>query len=167
MNPPVTLRAQHGATLIVGLIMLVLITLVVTAAFTISGGNLRAVGNMQFRNEAIAAANAATEEVLNSLLTGGSTVAPPSQTIPVDINKDGKNDYSVTIATPTCVRASVAAPGYSSSLSLGKVMSTQSFWNTIWDIRADVDDSVTGAKVRVRQGVRVLLTQSQKSSVCP
>jgi len=167
MIAPATLRAQRGATLIVGLIMLVLITLVVTAAFTISGGNLRAVGNMQFRNEAIAAANAATEEVLNSLLTGGSTAAPPSQTIAVDIDKNGKNDYSVTIATPTCIRASVAAPGYSSSLSLGKVMSTQSFWNTVWDIQADVDDAVTGARVRVRQGVRVLLTQSQKNSVCP
>jgi Tfp pilus assembly protein PilX len=168
MNAPVILRAQRGATLIVGLIMLVLITLMVTAAFMISTGNLRAVGNMQFRNEAIAAANAATEEVLNSLLTGGSTVAPPgSPNMPVDINNDDVTDYFVTIAAPTCVRASVAAPGFSSSLSLGKVMSTQSFWNTIWDIQADVDDAVTGARVRVRQGVRVLLTQSQKNSVCP
>lgn len=167
MNAPVTLRAQRGATLIVGLIMLVLITLVVTAAFMISSGNLRAVGNMQFRNEAVAAANAATEEVLTSLLTGGSMVAPPSQSISVDINNDGNDEYNVTIAKPTCVRASKAAPGFSSSLSLGKAMSTSSFWNTIWDIQADVDDIVTGARVRVRQGVRVLLSESQKASVCP
>ncbi len=164
MNAHVTLRAQRGATLIVGLIMLVLITLMVTAAFMISSGNLRAVGNMQFRNEAIAAANAATEEVLNSLLTGGSTVAPPGQIIPVNI---GTSEYTVTIAAPTCVRASKAAPGYSSSLSLGKTMSTSSFWNTIWDIQADVNDAVTGASVRVRQGVRVLLSDPQKISVCP
>ena len=168
MNAPVTLRAQRGATLIVGLIMLVLITLMVTAAFMISTGNLKAVGNMQFRNEAIAAANAATEEVLNSLLTGGSMVAPSGQTIPVDINNDGITDYSVVIAPPTCVRASVAAPGYSSSLSLGNIMTTQSFWNTIWDVQADVNDTTnTGATVRVRQGVRVLLLQSQKTAVCP
>lgn len=167
MIVPVSVGAQRGATLVVGLIMLVLITLVVTSAFLLSTGNLRSVGNMQFRNEAVAAANAATEEVLNSLLTGGSTVAPPGQLISVDIDNDGKTDYDVTIAAPVCVRASKAAPGYSSSLSLGKTMSTTSFWNTVWDIQADVDDAATGASVRVRQGVRVLLSQSQKASVCP
>ena len=168
MNAPVTLRAQRGATLIVGLIMLVLITLVITAAFMISSGNLREVGNMQFRNEATAAANAATEEVINSLLIGGSTVAPPKQDIPVDINKDGTMDYTVHIyPPPTCVRASVAAPGYSSSLSLGQVMTTQAFWNTVWDVQADVIDAVTGATVRIHQGVRVLLSLAQKNAVCP
>jgi len=111
MNAPITLRAQRGATLIVGLIMLVLITLMVTAAFMISTGNLKAVGNMQFRNEAIAAANAASEEVLNSLLTGGSTVAPPPQDLNVDLH-NGTPMYAVHIYQPTCVRASVAAPGF-------------------------------------------------------
>lgn len=164
MNAPITLRAQRGATLIVGLIMLVLITLVVTAAFMLSTGNLRAIGNMQFRNEATAAASAAAEEVLNSLLTGGSTVAPPAQTITKNI---GGTDYDVNIAPPSCIRASVAAPGYSSSLSLGTIMSTQSFWNTVWDVQADVNNATTGATVRIRQGVRVLLSQSQKNSVCP
>lgn len=167
MIVPVSVGAQRGATLVVGLIMLVLITLVVTSAFLLSTGNLRSVGNMQFRNEAVAAANAATEEVLNSLLTGGSTVAPPEQVIQVDINNDGKTDYTVTIAAPVCVRASKAAPGYSSSLSLGKTMSTTSFWNTVWDIQADVNDGATSARVTVRQGVRVLLSESQKASVCP
>ena len=167
MNTPATLRAQRGATLIVGLIMLVLITLVITAAFMISSGNLREVGNMQFRNEATAAANAATEEVINSLLIGGSTVAPPAQDIAVDINKDGTTDYNVHISPPTCVRASVAAPGFSSSLSLGQVMTTQAFWNTVWDVQADVIDAVTGATVQIHQGVRVLLSLPQKNAVCP
>lgn len=166
MNAPITLRAQRGATLIVGLIMLVLITLMVTAAFMISTGNLKAVGNMQFRNEAIAAANAASEEVLNSLLTGGSTVAPPAQDLWIDLH-NGNPKYLVQISPPNCVRASVAAPGYSSSLSLGNVMTTQSAWNTIWDVQADVNDTNTGATVRVRQGVRVLLTLAQKNAVCP
>jgi Tfp pilus assembly protein PilX len=167
MIAPATLRAQRGATLVVGLIMLVLITLVVTSAFMLSTGNLRAVGNMQFRNEAIAAANAAAEEVLNSLLTGGSTAQPPGRVIQVDVNNDGQLDYDVTISPPECVRAAKAAPGYSSSLSLGNTMSTSSFWNTVWDIQADVSDAATGATVRIRQGVRVLLSEGQKASVCP
>ena len=160
MNAPVTLRAQRGATLIVGLIMLVLITLMVTAAFMISSGNLRAVGNMQFRNEAIAAASDAIEQVLGSPFTD----APTAQAINVNI---GTATYTVNVAAPTCVRASVAQIGAASSLALGSAMSTQAFWNTVWDIQADVNDAVTGATVRVRQGVRVLLSQSQKNLVCP
>jgi len=66
MRPPVALRAQRGATLVIGLIMLVLITLMMTSAFMLSSGNLRAVGNMQFRSEAMAAANLAIEQVLGT-----------------------------------------------------------------------------------------------------
>jgi len=46
-------------------------------------------------------------------------------------------------------------------------MTTQSAWNTIWDVQAEVNDANTGALVRVRQGVRVLLTLAQKNAVCP
>ena len=67
MNRIALPRAQRGVTLIIGLIMLVLITLMVTTAFMLSNTNLKAVGNMQFRDEAIAAANVATEDVLSSL----------------------------------------------------------------------------------------------------
>jgi len=166
MIAPVTRRAQRGATLIVGLIMLVLLTLVATAAFMLSTGNLKAVGNMQFRDEAIAAANAATEEVLSSLLTGGSMVAPPEQHIGVDINNDGTNEYMVDFTAPVCVRASVASDGSPSSLALAASMTSASLWNSVWNIDATVNDTVTGASVRVEQGVRVLLTDSQKKAVC-
>lgn len=162
MSNPVSLRAQRGATLIVGLIMLVLLTLVVTSAFMLSTGNLKAVGNMQFRNEAAAAANKAIEQVLGS----DFTKAPGAEQVNVDINNDGSTDYVVDVAKPTCIRASVAAAAAKSSLKL-PAMSTQSYWNTVWDIDATVSDAVSGASIRIRQGVRVLLTQSQKDSVCP
>ena len=165
MITPVTLRAQRGATLIVGLIMLVLLTLVVTSAFMLSTGNLRAVGNMQFRNEAIAAANMAIEQVLGSPFTNNPAAA--AEPINVDMDNDGEIDYVVSIAEPVCIRATVASPSAPSSLSLGAAMSTASSWNTIWDVVADVNDATTGAAVQIRQGVRVLLTQSQKNAVCP
>lgn len=162
MTAPASLRAQRGATLVVGLIMLVLITLVVTSAFLLSTGNLRAVGNMQFRNEAIAAANRAIE------LKIGSDFAVPTAEVglPVDLTGDNQPDYYVDIAKPTCIRASVASPTAASSLSLGSAMSTSSNWNTIWDIDAVVNDAATGAAIRIRQGVRVLLTQAQKDAAC-
>ena len=166
MNLPASRHAQRGVTLFVGMIMLVLITLMVTTAFTLSNTNLKAVGNMQARDEAIAAANVAIEEVLSSLLTTASTIAPAARTIPVDINNDGNNDYVVSIATPVCIRASIDTAAAISSITLGAAMSSAASWNTLWDIEAVVDDAKTDAKITVRTGTRVLLTQAQKDAMC-
>lgn len=162
MIAPVSMRAQRGATLVVGLIMLVLLTLLVTSAFMLSTGNLKAVGNMQFRNEAIAAANKRIEEVLST----DFTAVPPANPVNVDIDGDGAGDYEVTVEPPTCVRASVALLSVESSMKLPS-MTTATHWNTVWEIDAAVNDALTGASTRVRQGVRVLLTTSQKNSLCP
>lgn len=155
-------RAQRGATLVVSLIMLVLITLLVTTAYTLSTSNLKAVGNMQFRNEAQAAANIAIQQVLSSSFTS----SPAAESVNVDLDNNGSTDYVVNIAQPTCVRAVLASAGGPSSLSLPG-MSTSSTWNTTWDIDATVSNAASGASVRIRSGNRVLLTQAQKDSVCP
>ena len=97
--------------MIVGLVMLVLITLTVIAAFTLSQANLKAVGNIQMRNEAVAAANRAIEEVVTSLLPATAPYATPVETqSDVDINNDGTVDYKVKILAPVCVRAALANP---------------------------------------------------------
>lgn len=155
--------AQRGATLIIGLILMVLITLIVVSAFTLSSSNLKSVGNMQVREEALAAANQAVEQVISSNFTA-STAA---QTVTVDINKDDTADYTVAVASPTCIRATQASFAAPSDVELGAAMSTGSTWNTDWDLSATVTDGATGASVRVRQGVRVLLSQSQKAGACP
>lgn len=160
---PVSACNQRGATLIIGLIMIVLITLIVINAFTLSSTNLKAVGNMQVRGEAIAASNQAIEQVLSSPFTD----APVAQSINVDINKDNTNDYVVAIAAPTCMRAVLAASGAPSDVELDPSMSSGSTWNTEWDIDSTVIDQASGASVRVRQGVRVLLSDTQKTTVCP
>lgn len=154
---------QRGATLIIGLIMLVLVTLMVFSAFTMSSSNLKAVGNLQVRDESVAAANQAIEQVLSSPFTD----APVAQTINVDINKDGTNDFVVAVGVPTCIRALVAATAAPSDVELGASMSSGSTWNTEWDVDATVTDTTTDASVRVHQGVRVLLTSTQKTAVCP
>jgi len=167
MRPFVSPRSQRGATLVVGLIMLTLITLLVTSAFTLSTSGLKSVGNMQARDEAIAAGNKAIEQVVSSPFTN----SPVGETINVDLNNDGTTDYVVVLNTPTCV--SVAEiPGTTvapSSLSLGSAFntSTSNLYETIWDLDANVTDpNGSGAAVRVHQGVRVLLTQTQVSAVC-
>lgn len=117
---------------------------------------------MQFRNAAIAAANVAIETKIGSSFAA----IPTADNINVDLNNDGTTDYTVVIATPTCVRATTATDSSLSSLSLPTGMSNASSWNTIWDIDATVTDVVTDASVHIRSGVRVKLTQTQKNASC-
>ena len=156
-----TPRLQRGVTLIVGLIMLVMITLLVAGAFTLSSSNLKSVGNMQVREEAVAAANLAVEQVISSPFTD----APVDQEINVDIDKNGSTDYTVTVLAPRCIKAlSAIAP---KKCQIDPLLLCTSGWNTEWDIDAQVTDAASGGAVRVRQGVRVLLSDTEKNLVCP
>ena len=157
---------QCGATLIVSLIMLALITVLVTSAFTLSNVSLQSVGNMQTRDEAIAAANKAIEQVLSSPFTDD----PTAESIGIDINNDDTQDYVVEFESPTCISAQqvAAASVPPSSSSLGPVFATavSHYYQTVWDLDANVVHKQTGTSVRVRQGVRVLLSQLQYDAVC-
>ena len=76
--------------------------------------NFRSVSNMQFREEAIAAANKAIEQVISSPFTA----APAAEAINVDIDNDATTDYVVQIAAPLCVFATQAFGADPSSLAL-------------------------------------------------
>lgn len=166
MNDIATLQRQEGATLVVSLIMLALITILVTSAFTMSNVSMQSVGNMQNRDEAVAAANKAIEQVLSSPFTDD----PAAESIDVDIDNDDTNDYAVDFAAPTCVSAQqIAAPSIPpSSLSLGATFAAtaSTYYQTVWDLDANVTDAKSGTSVRVRHGVRVLLTESKYDDVC-
>lgn len=159
MNMPASLNKQSGITLFMGMIMLVLITLMVTSAFMLSNTNLMAVGNMQAKDEAIAAANVAIEEMLNSDFTG----APSAEDIDVDMNNDGTTDYIVAVAKPVCISAAIDNEGEKSSVSLPNI--TKPSWNTMWSFEAVVNDTKTGASATVNTGVRVLLTLTPQELV--
>lgn len=155
---------QGGAALVIGLIMLALITVMLIAALNMSTTNFRAVSNMQFRDEAIAAANKAIEQVItNNDFTG----TPMEDEILVDLDDDGTDDYDVELQPPVCVSATQANESVFSDESLGPVMSVSSNWNTVWELDANVTDLAgTGATARVHAGVRALLTSTQKAAVC-
>jgi hypothetical protein len=147
------------------MIMLVLITLMLVTALNLGTTNFRAMTNMQVRSEAIAAANQAIEQVISSPFSA----APAAEAINVDIDNDADTDYVVQIAVPQCVYAAQAFGADPSSLSLPPTMSVASTWNTVWDLDASVAgaSNVGGAEVRVRSGVRVLLSEAEKNAVCP
>lgn len=154
---------QRGATLIVALIMIALITLLVINAFTLSSSNFKAVTNMQMRDEAVAAANQAVEQLIGSAFY----TALATQTFTVDINKDGTNDFTVTTTKPTCIRAFISQKGAPSDVELGKALASGSTWNTDWDVEATVTDTASGASVKMHQGVRALLSLTEKETYCP
>ena len=132
-----------GAALVVGLIMLMLITLMLITALNMSTTNFRSVSNMQFRDEAIAAANKAIEQVVAN---NDFTDAPTAEEILVDTDNDGTNDYDVDWRAPVCVSATQANQPVYSDESLGPTMSVSSNWNTVWELDAKVTDAAgTGA----------------------
>jgi Tfp pilus assembly protein PilX len=150
---------QRGAVIIIALIILVIISLVVASAFTLSTTNLKSVGNVQYRSEAVTAANSAIE----SIITGTFLTALNTTTnVDVDINKDGTNDYAVSVAIPTCpvriARVSLDTPsGYETT---GGVASSAGSYISDWELVATVSDAATGAQAVVREGVRVPIGES-------
>ncbi|MBK6290045.1 MAG: hypothetical protein IPJ33_03760 [Gammaproteobacteria bacterium] len=162
-GPRAAPRRQRGVvTLLLSLIMLLLISVMLTAASTLSTVNLHGVRNMQLREEALAAANMAIEAQLGLPFTDRPA---PVDDFPIDIDQDGGADYHVAIATPVCVRATPAVAESVSSVTLAGI-STPFAWQTIWELDASVTETGSGASIRVRQGVRVLLTQARKDAVC-
>ena len=159
---------QRGATLVVGLIMLAVITLIVVGAFSLSYSNLQVVGNMQVREEAIAASNQATEQVINAMVTGtnAATMASTTMTpIAVDINNDGTTDYSVQPSV-ACIRAIKASSASPSDVELSSTMSSGAYWYVDMDIQADVTDAATGARAQTHQGIRMRVAETDKISIC-
>jgi Tfp pilus assembly protein PilX len=163
IQPP---SEQRGAVLIVALMMLLLMTVLVASTFTMSSTNLKSVTNTQLRNEAIAAANAAIEQVMSSSFTN----SPTPESINIDINNDGATDYTVQFAAPVCISASTisttALPPSSLTLPASFTSANSSYFETVWDLDATVTDAASGASARVHQGVRVLLAQTQYNAVC-
>jgi hypothetical protein len=161
-------RGQRGAvTIFVCIVLLLLMTVLVLTAYSLSEINLRAVSNVQVREEATAAAN----EVIEQVASFDFKVNPAgfAGDYPVDINADDVDDYNVAMAVPVCVRAIPVAVDSSSSVTLPG-LTVASAWNTVWELNAlatEIPAGAAGASVRVMHGVRVLLSDSEKTAVCP
>jgi len=168
MNKIVSQRDQRGVTLAVGLIMLFVITVMVVAAFKLSTINLSAVGNMQFREQALAAANLVINSEADAPFQNNIPIVIPGDRN-VDIDGDGNPDFKVHFNAISCVRASAEGAAASSSVTLPVTMTTLSDYNSVWDFdvtATDATDGTTGAAVRVHEGVRVKLTQAQCNAHC-
>lgn len=100
------IRRQRGTTLIVALIMLVLLTLFAVSSLNTANTNLKVVGNMQSKNEALNAAQQAIESVLSTpqfISNPANAVLTPcgtANTLCADMNGDGVADFTTTLIGP-------------------------------------------------------------------
>lgn len=182
---------ERGATLFVALILLVLMTVMAVTSFKLSSTSLHVVGNMQQRNEALAAANAAIETAISSprvFRTPNNVFGtPPAQPLNawyVDSNGDGINDVTVRLAPPPACIKIRAVPN--SRLNLGDpdqlgctVSHRQSFGieastsgdslcaDSLWQLVALAADDVTQARATVVAGVDIRISVDDTTTLCP
>ena len=183
-RPPAA-RRQRGVTLIIALMMLTALGLLAAWALKAGTLNVRAVGNMQARQEVLAAAQTAIETTISSPEFSQQPVTVGARPITVDIDGDGAVDLTARLlpapacyrvmavkmseldpsveADRACVRPQLTTGIESDALPSGESLCADSEWN----LRATVTDDNTGASVAVNQGValRGLITDATNS--CP
>ena len=178
-------RGQRGISLVVGLIMLILLTLLAISAFQASNVNLRIAGNMQVRQETLAAAQTATEQVLSS----PAFVDPATPPAPVTVSLNAAS-YTVNFTPPPACKSVVdipsedlvpsnpddfvcipsgALPGSGSGIFLAGGPPTPPSYcsNTRWNVVANVADANTGANTTLEQGVAVRMSKAKAMNACP
>jgi hypothetical protein len=163
-------QRQSGMTLVIVLVMLVVVSLLVASAIRFSTINLKISGNVQSETEASAAAQVAVENTVRTMVatTNISTIAAQ----PAASVSTGGQTYTVNVAKPLCVftknintasldptkaadRACFEATDTEKQLlATGNLSTTPSACkDQQWDVAASVDDTRSGAKVTILQGV--------------
>ena len=168
---------QRGATLLVGLIMLLLLTLHALASHTTGSTQLRIVGNMNERQSARAAASEAIEQVLSSSEFVTRTAAVAAAQVDVDTDGQGSSDFRVTVI-PTCtaalpVRALELDPDSADDRQCvagtafgGSALCVTSHWNLQAVAVAAPGRIATGVTTEVNQGAAVRLDSGEARTFC-
>lgn len=182
-------NSQHGVTLVVTMIFLILISLFAVTAFKNSTGNLRIVGNMQSRQEAIAVAQKALEQTISSTYFTTNPANVAATPVLVDVDGNGTVDYTATLnPQPYCyrtkaIKSSELNPTLAADLACMKSGTVQQggldtpdaaadAGNSLcasseWNIGAQVLDVQSGTKVVVNQGVAVRVLDTDAANACP
>jgi Tfp pilus assembly protein PilX len=155
------IRRQSGATLLVSLIMLVVLTLFAVTMFNLSSVNLKIVGNFQQQRLTEAAVQQAIEQVMSTVTFFNATPAAicmPSGNAPSGTPLACASSADVLIDKPKC-NYTTAAKGYTKKV--GELTPE----DTNWDVRASFTDPVTKASVAIVQGVAVRMLAGNCPSI--
>ncbi len=168
-----TRRRQSGATLLITMIFVVIFLLLVISLVSSGIVNTKVAANQQHNVEAVSAAQQGIEQVISQ----DFTAAPASANVPVDVNGDGKTDYTAQVAAPVCQNSTAItnaqldvnnADDVSCFVGNGNnntgIIDTSgngggnSLCNaTQWDVSATVNDTsgTTNANATLHQGIAV------------
>ncbi|HEX9685072.1 MAG TPA: PilX N-terminal domain-containing pilus assembly protein [Burkholderiales bacterium] len=183
------MRRQRGTTLVIALIMLVVITLLAVSSLGTTQMNLKVVGNMQSRGEALQATQQAIETVISTPLfiaNPANAVLNPcgsANTLCADVSGDGAPDYTTRFnPAPACVMAKAikvselnfsnaedlgCAAGQAQQFGITGVGSGDSLCaNTAWDITAETSATISRTRVTVTQGVAVRINADDMTTTC-
>jgi len=186
---PVRLQRQRGITLVVAMVMLVLITLLAVTTFNLGKSSIQVVGNMQSRDQGVAAARQTIDEALSStrfFVTPQDALASPcdaANTRCTDVNGDGSADVKTVLTAPACVKARaiksseldivstqdqgcVLGAGQSFGVA-GSVAGDSLCADSTWELGAVSTDQVSASRVEVVQGVNVRVARDDIETSCP
>ena len=171
------MKYEKGATLLVVLIMLVLLTLAVGMSFNAGRINTAIVGNQQAVQSTTDAARVAIDEVLSRPLFALSPSAPfdnpngneklydtdssgtlnQNADIKVTITQSCIKNYTVLpkIEDPTAADSQGCVIGEGQNKGTEGAAADQKCADVIWELIADARDPVTEARTVATQGVRV------------
>lgn len=156
-------RCRGAITLLVVMLVLLVSSALLALAFNLSDLNMRAVGNLEMRSAAAAAA----EKEIARIASSHPGVADFHRAVRsrVDINLNGVSDFEVEIAQPECVRATPVPGAAVHSVTLDRRLEDAA-WNTVWEIKAVARGVHTRVDVSVTRALRYFLTATQKNDVC-
>ncbi|MEK9802390.1 MAG: pilus assembly PilX N-terminal domain-containing protein [Curvibacter sp.] len=179
---------QRGATLIVTLIFLMVMSLLSVTLFNITSTNTRITGNAQVRNEALAAAQVALASTISDTQFATNPALIAATPFTVDVDGDGRVDYSVkrdprprcnkvkTLkaneldpaipADLACMGSAAASNSGIDSALTGSATGDSMCANSEWNIRASVSDPASHVEVAINQGVSLRVLVSDADSAC-
>ncbi|HRK56218.1 MAG TPA: hypothetical protein PLQ67_01695 [Burkholderiaceae bacterium] len=179
---------QLGIVLVVAMIIMAMVALLSLSALRTSDTNAMVAANVQSRQEGLDSAQTAIERVISErdfFQNPAAITAPPYSPLSVDVDGDAREDFSVSMDVPDCLRArpvpveqidpavdrdlacvGSAALTESGDVNAGATMSGSICSNTEWQLTATAQSATMGTQLTVSQGVGVRVRTTDADNWC-
>lgn len=187
---------QQGMTLILGLVMLMLLTMVVLSSFNLSVGTMQIIDNSQQRAQALNAANSVAEAITSSTTFAytpttvldnsncPTAVGAPSNSTCKDIYGDEKTVVVVALVNPpTCKQVKSVdkaaldlsnpedagcSMGESQNFGISGTSSSGSLCSdSLWEVELQATEAVSSTRATLTEGVSIRVSNDAVGSACP
>lgn len=155
-----TRQKQQGATLIVSLIMLVMLTLFAVSMINGSSLSLRIASNFQSQKVMEQGANQELENFISTSTNFSTTTAAQA---PVCINGAGAGctgGYNIIVGAPVCIHG---APAVGYSKKVGELSPDDVDWEVTASVVDPATNDLTKPYMKITEGIRVRML----AGACP